>query len=145
MDNQHPLERFFSAQHPLSSYLSFRLLGNESHVLTAELVASEAFVTDPESGKMHSGFASLVMDTVFGGTVMGEMERMQPIATIGLTTQHLRRARLGETLICEARFEGIHEGVAHVSGRLTVAGEILSTATGTFMIGTRSKPLGVRV
>lgn len=147
MDQKHPLELFFSAQHPLSRFVNFRFLGVEGHELRAVVEADEVFILDPQSGTVHSGFATLVLDTVFGGTVMGEIERMQPIATIGLTVQHLRRARVGEKMLCKARYEGIHEDVAHVSGSIVAeeTGEVLSTATGTFMVGTRSKPLGVRV
>lgn len=147
MEKKHPAEIFFSSNHPISSYLNLRFMGVEDHVMTAGFEVPEDFVVDHASGTVHSGLATLVLDTVLGGAVMGELDRLQPIATVGLTTQHMRRAMLGETLLCKARFEGIHQDMAHMSGKLVTAatGEILSTATGTFMIGTRSKPLGARL
>ena len=147
MSETHPAERFFSANHPVSRVLDMTFEGVENRVLTVSLSAPPAFATDDKTNVCHSGLATLVLDTVMGGTVMGEMAVIQPIATAGLTAQHLRRPKVAERLLCEARYEGEHEDIAHVSGRLIAAetGEILSTATGAFMIGTRSKPLGARL
>ena len=144
---KHPAEIFFSSNHPISSYVSVRFVGVEDHVLTVALEAPGAFVENEATGEVHSGLATLILDTVLGGAVMGEIEKIQPIATVGLTTQHMRRAVKGEALLCKARFEGIHHDMAHMSGKLLNAetGETLSTATGTFMLGTRSKPLGARL
>ena len=77
---------------------------------------------------------------------MGWLDVIRPIATTGLTVQHLRRAKAGDNLICRVSKVGIHADIAHVTGQLLTAdGEVLSIATGTFMTGTRAKPLGVRV
>ncbi len=147
MDVTNPAERFFSAQHPLNATLQANFLGIDGNTLTVSLVPGAAFVADPESGDIHSGFATLALDTVMGGAVMGMMEKLQPIATAGLTTQHLRRPLVGEKLLCHARCEGFRKDIAHMSGQLVCAktGEVLSTATGTFMMGTRARPLGSRV
>jgi acyl-coenzyme A thioesterase PaaI-like protein len=145
MHDTHPAERFFSSAHPLSTYLSVTFEGVENGVLTVSFTAPPQFVVDGET--IHSGLATLILDTAMGGAVMGSLDKIQPIATTGLTVQHMRRPRSGERLRCKARVEGIHSEMAHVSGSLLAgdSGEILSTATGTFMIGTRAKPLGVRV
>lgn len=147
MNEPHPAERFFSGGHPIVQYLALEFKGASNGVLVVELAAPEAFVVDVKTGRLHPGLATLVLDTVMGSTVMGELERIQPIATAGLTTQHMRRPVAGEKLICTARFGGIHQDMAHVGAQLTArdTAEVLSTASGTFMIGTRSKPLGVRV
>lgn len=143
----HPAQRFFSAEHPLNSHLSLRFLEGDRESLSVALTAPDAFLVDSLSGEIHSGLATLVLDTVMGGLVLAAIEVLQPIATTGLTTQHLRRPRRGEELLCNARCEGIHSDMAHISGQVIAAetGEVLSTATGLFMIGTRSKPLGTRV
>jgi len=146
MDRKHPAEYLFSSQHPLTSYLDITFVGQSDGVLTARLKAPTRFAVDGE-GNLHGGLATLVIDTVFGAAVLGSLEKIQPIATTGLTVQHLRGARAGEALTCEARLDGIANDIAHVSGRLfaTDDGEVVSAGSGTFMIGTRSKPLGVRL
>jgi len=142
----HPAERFFSAGHPINTYLKVRFVGVEAETLTVELEAPQSFVVDQASGEVHSGLATLILDTVMGGAVMGSMAVIRPIATAGLTVQHLRRPRAGEKLLCKAHKIGFHSDIAHMNGQLmTRQGEVLATATGSFMMGTRSKPLGARV
>jgi hypothetical protein len=59
----------------------------------------------------------------------------------------MRRPRIGEKLVCKASCEGFHNDIAHITGLLanSETGEVLATAAGTFMIGTRAKPLGTRL
>lgn len=143
----HAIQAFFSSGHPISTYLSLEFLGIEDHALSIATKVPEQFVANRQTGEVHSGFATLLLDTVLGGAVLGEIEELQPIATVGLTTQHMRRAVKGEKLVCRAKLEGMHNGIAYMSGLVMAAetGEVLSTATGTFMIGTRAKPLGARL
>ncbi|MFZ1815523.1 MAG: hypothetical protein WBO55_17175 [Rhizobiaceae bacterium] len=147
MEKKHPAELFFSSEHPISSYLNVKLVSASHTELVMSVVAPDSFVIDVQTGELHSGFATLMLDTVMGGTVFGGLEVMQPIATAGLTAQHMRRPRRGEQLLCIAQLQGIHRDMAHMNGKLVTGDqkEILSTATGTFMIGTRAKPLGARV
>ena len=147
MQNTHPAARFFSASHPISEYVDISFTGVSDNILTASVLASSAFVEDPVSGRLHSGFCTLVLDTVMGGTVMGEIGEIRPIATVELTTRHRRRPIAGEKLLCRSKFEGQHNQMAHVSSQIFVeeTGETLSTATAIFMLGTRAEPLGPRV
>jgi acyl-coenzyme A thioesterase PaaI-like protein len=147
MEHVNPAERFFTSQHLVNAFLKIRYRGIEGNTLTVDLIGAPEFVIDAESGTLHTGFATLALDTVMGGAVIGTMEKIQPIATAGLTAQHMRRPRSGERLVCRATCEGFHGDVAHITGVLASAetGETLATAAGTFMIGTRAKPLGTRL
>ncbi|MEM7463202.1 MAG: hypothetical protein AAF362_11055, partial [Pseudomonadota bacterium] len=106
MQNQHPAARFFSASHPISEFVEINFIGVSDNILTASVVASSAFVEDPTTGRLHSGFCTLVLDSVMGGTVMGEIGEIRPIATVELTTRHRRRPFSGEKLLCRSKFEG---------------------------------------
>lgn len=147
MTTQHPAEIFFSSKHPITTFLKMQFAGVDDDVLTVELEAPAGFGDGGDAGRTHSGLAALVLDTVMGGAVLGKLEEIVPIATAGLTTQHMRRAKVGEKLRCIARYQGTHADMAHMTGELTSSetGELLSIATGSFMIGTRSVPLGPRV
>ncbi|MCU0791086.1 MAG: PaaI family thioesterase [Nitratireductor sp.] len=142
-----PVERFFKSSHPAMLALKVGNLGLRDGVLSVELLASADFIAEEASGALHSGFATLALDSVMGGAVLASLTDIKPFATAGLTVQHMRRPVAGEKLVCKARCEGIHSDMAHMSGQLVSAesGEVLSTAAGTFMIGTRAKPLGSRV
>lgn len=146
MASNNAAELFFSARHPIIALLRVRLVAMRERWVEVTLEGSAKFVADPASGRLHSGFATLALDMVMGGAVMGSLEKIQPIATAGLTAQHMRRPQVGEKLVCRASCDGIVHDVAHVSAQLLAAktGEVLSTATGSFMIGTRAKPLGDR-
>jgi len=147
MEHVNPAERFFASQHLVNAFLKIRYLGIDGQTLTVELEGAPEFVIDAGTGALHTGFATLALDTVMGGAVIGTMDKIQPIATAGLTTQHMRRPQSGEKLVCRASCEGFHSNIAHMTGTLANAetGEVLATAAGTFMIGTRAKPLGTRL
>lgn len=147
MDQITPVERFFNSNHPANATLKVRYLGFSDRELSVEIEASADFVADEATGALHSGFATLALDSVMGGAVLASLKEIKPFATAGLTAQHMRRPIAGEKLVCRARCEGIHSDMAHMSGQLIAleTGEVLSVAAATFMIGTRAKPLGSRV
>jgi acyl-coenzyme A thioesterase PaaI-like protein len=143
MDKPHPARIFFSPAHPLSAHVPMRFADCSERTLTVEVRAPEAFRADGGTPQLHSGFATIVLDTVMGGSVFGSIEKLQPIATVGLNVQHRRRPLAGEELVCQADVVGVHDEIAHVRGTLATAqGETLAIAVGTFMIGTRSTPIG---
>lgn len=135
----HPIELFFSKAHPISSYLDVAFEGAEGGTVRVRVTGSPSFIRDNRTGELHSGFATLVLDSIMGGSVMGVLEILQPIATVGLSVNHLRRANSGETVLGKAVCTGVHGDLAYVTGELVSAdhGDVLAIATGTFMIGTR--------
>lgn len=142
MNAPHPAQLLFTSKHPLTSALDMKFIGVTDHVLTVTVTAPQAFA-DTGEVEVHSGFSTLFLDTVMGSCVLGELEVFQPIATIKLTCNHLRQARVGEKLACKAHFEGIEESVAFVRGEVfsEKTDELISQAIGSFMIGTRARPL----
>ena len=85
MEDKHPIEQYFSFKHPLTEYLPMEYVGLADGVLTMNIDVPDHFVADPATGAVHSGFATLVLDTVLGGAVLGHIMLSQPIATVGLT------------------------------------------------------------
>ncbi len=72
--------------------MKVRYLGFAEGVLSVELEATPEYVADEATGALHSGFATLALDTVMGGAVLGSLDKIQPFATAGLTSQHMRTA-----------------------------------------------------
>lgn len=140
----HPATIFFSPAHPLFSVIHFEFIETEPAFLSVQFIAGKEFVHQDEAGTLHSGFNTLILDSVMGGSVMGSLEKMQPIATVNLRTQHSRRAIVDETIICSATVECIEDQIAVVSGQIKSVknNQILASAIGSFMIGTRATPLG---
>ncbi len=139
---KHPAEHLFSEHHPLTAAMNMKFIPVGDNSLRVELDAPKSF-SDVSGTHTHTGFATLLLDTVLGSCAIGKLKQMQPIATIKLTSNHLQKAKVGDAIYCLAEWKGEENSVSYVSGeiRRQADDQILSTATGTFMIGTASRPL----
>jgi acyl-coenzyme A thioesterase PaaI-like protein len=139
----HPVKKFFSSAHPLFSIFKVEFVETRPKLLVMKFIAQKEFVDRVETARLHSGFCTLILDSVMGGSVMGSPDKIQPIATISLTTQHSQRAVLDDAILCSAKVERIENQVAVVTGRVISVekDEVLANAVGSFMIGTRAVPL----
>lgn len=146
MTGKHPIELFFSDAHPITAYVDPQFTELDGGTIGFEMDAPAHFIRGEADGTLHTGFVTIVLDSVMGGAVMGVMEKLQPIATVGLSVHHLRRPVSGERLRGRAVCTGIYSDLAYVTGQVTNAdgSETLALASGTFMIGTRATPIGER-
>lgn len=138
--NIHPARLFFSNNHPLLSALQFEFLHTERERIEIRVQAPKLFARD--SDLIHSGFSTLVLDTVMGGTVMGSLEVLMPIATINLATHHLGEFKVDDWLVCRADLVSIRHDVGVVDGVLELetddGNQKVAVSQGSFMIGTRT-------
>lgn len=139
---QHPAQVLFTDKHPLTAALNMVFEGVVDHTLTVSLKAPESFA-DQDGIHVHTGFTTLILDTVMGSCVLGEMSNPQTIATIKLSTNHIERAQVGEAISCEASYDSEHNEIAYVTGKVFAGDEkrLIATAIGTFMIGTATKSI----
>lgn len=134
----HPVAHFFSTHHPVGALIKADFSGSAGAVVKARLEAPEVMrVRDGQA--LHTGYLTVVLDSIMGGAVMGILEKVQPIATVGLSISHLRRPLVGESLRATATCTGVFKDLAYVTGDVRAAdGETLAIASGSFMIGTRA-------
>jgi acyl-coenzyme A thioesterase PaaI-like protein len=138
MSDLHPIELFFSSSHPLSAKLEASFEGSRGGLVKIRILSPEIFRSDTQTRSLHSGFATIVLDSIMGGAVMGTLTQVMPIATVGLSIHHLRRPQAGETLTGEAFCTGLYNDLAYVTGELSGEdGAKVAIASGTFMLGTR--------
>lgn len=139
----HPAKILFTSQHPLTSKFDLIFISSADSKLVVTITTPQEFATGT-NGEAHTAFATLILDTVMGSSVIGEMGELQPIATIKLTTDHIRQPKIGEKIVCTARYDGEVEEIAYVNGEVRSVDDdsLIATAIGTFMIGTRTRPLG---
>ena len=138
MNALHPIEVFFSSHHPLASKVNANFTGSLAGTVLVCIEASPELVLDEEAQTLHTGFATIVLDSIMGGAVMGSLDKLMPIATVGLSINHLRRPASGEKLNGKAVCTAIHNDLAYVTGELNGAdGKPVAIASGTFMLGTR--------
>ena len=141
----HVAQLLFSEDHPLSAVLNMTFYPAVNHSLRVDVSAPETFA-DHDGIHVHTGYNTLLLDTVLGSCTIGELEKAQPIATVKLNCNHILKARIGEPLTCRAVFEGAENSISNVRGEIISreTNRIISHAIATFMIGTTTKPLEKR-
>ncbi|MGD9864165.1 MAG: PaaI family thioesterase [Pseudodonghicola sp.] len=112
-------------------------IGNGRAVIT--MPYSEALIGDPETGVIHGGAVSAMMDTCCGAAVMSHPAAPGGTATIGLRIDYMRAATPGQAVTTTATCYHITRNVAFV--RATTVDENpdlpVATATGTFTVENR--------
>ena len=96
-------------------------------------------VGNPETGVLHGGAITALLDACAGAAVFAALPQLQPIATLDLRIDYLRPAEPGRDVWAEATCHHTSKNVAFVRALAFHAdGEPpIATAAGTFMIATK--------
>ena len=131
------IARQFMEALPQARALSIRL--DEIGRATARMVLpyDARLVGDPETGVIHGGAVSTLMDTCCGAAVMTHPEAPGVTATIDLRIEYMRPATPGADITAEATCHHLTRSVAFVRAVATDGDpdRPVATATGSFMVG----------
>ena len=105
--------------------------------MTLRLPFQEGLVGNPETGVLHGGGLSALIDTACGFLAMTMLEPMQPVATLDLRVDFLRPAVSAE-VFCEAEVYRVTRSIVFARARAwQTQGEgvrEVAAAAGSFMI-----------
>lgn len=93
-------------------------------------------VGDPDTGIVHGGVLTASFDAALGGSVISKMPTLCRIVTLDLRIDYLRPAKTRQTIRIEAECNRLAKQVAFARGIAHDgdAGDLIATATGTFML-----------
>lgn len=134
------IARQFIEAIPHSRALGMRLTEMGEGEATIEMPYDAKLVGDPETGVIHGGAVSALMDTCCGAAVMSHPGNPGGTATIDLRIDYMRAAKPGQAITARAVCYHVTRTVAFV--RATASDEDaenpVAAATGAFTVeGTR--------
>ena len=131
--------RAFSANVPHNRALGMQIreVGNSEAVF--ELPYDEKLVGNPDTGVIHGGVITALLDGASGAAVFAALPDLVPIATLDLRIDYLRPAEVGRTVTARATCYKMTRNVAFTRA---VAyhddpADPIAHSVGTFMVDTK--------
>lgn len=102
---------------------------------------ADKLIGNPETGVLHGGAISAAMDAACGTAVFQALARPMAIATLDLRIDYVKLGTPGRDIVIHTHCYKVTRSVAFVRGVAyhDVEDDPIATATGTFMLGTRTR------
>lgn len=135
-DQKSKIARQFMEAIPHARALGMRLTIVSEGKAEIEMDYDARFIGDPETGVIHGGAISALMDTCCGAAAMSHPAAPGGTATISLRIDYMRPATPGQMIRAHAECYHITRSVAFVRARAMDADDAfpVATATGTFTV-----------
>lgn len=136
MTDRLKLARQFMSALPHGQALGMRVTDIAEGVAEIEMPYAPHLVGDPETGVIHGGAVSALMDTCCGAAVMSHPDSPGATATIDLRIDYMRPAAPGQTVLARAECYHITRSVAFVRAQALDDDHDrpVAQATGTFTV-----------
>ena len=114
MTSKTKIARQFIEAIPHSRALGMQLTDLEDGVAVIEMPYDEKLVGDPETGVIHGGAVSALMDTCAGAAVMSHPAAASATATLDLRIDYMRPATPGDRITATAECYHVTRSVAFI-------------------------------
>lgn len=106
--------------------------------ITVRVDQQDRFIGDPETGIIHGGIITVLLDTVSGMSVYTAVDSFAPLATLDLRIDYLKPARPKSAIFAHAHCYKATRNVAFVHGVAyqDSVDDPIAHSTGTFMLST---------
>jgi uncharacterized protein (TIGR00369 family) len=133
------LVRAFSINVPHNKALGMKIVDMKPKEALFELPYSENLVGNPDTGVIHGGAITALLDGASGAAVFAALDDFVPIATLDLRIDYLRPAEAGKAVLARATCYKLAKNVAFTRG---VAyhddpDDPIAHSVGTFMLSTK--------
>jgi len=121
---------------PHSREIGMRLHRSADGTAVLSVPYDGKLIGDPETGVLHGGVITALLDTACGSAVLSWPEKLRSVATLDLRIDYMRPAQVGETVWARAecyrmnRSIGFARAVAHHGD----AADPIASAAGAFIV-----------
>ena len=134
--------RMFSAGVPHNAALGIQIVEMAPSTVLFELPYDAKLVGNPDTGTLHGGAITALLDGASGAAVFAALPALVPIATLDLRIDYLRPAEANRAVLARATCYKMTRNVAFTRA---VAyhddpADPIAHAVGTFMVSTRGGP-----
>lgn len=135
-ESARPKEKTFTQYIPHVKELGMEVVEVAGGVAIMELPYQERLVGNPETGVLHGGAVTTLIDTVCGIAVVSALDEPCPIATLDLRIDYLRPAEPGAALISRAECYKVTKQMAFVRATAYQGDpdDPVATSAGTFIL-----------
>jgi len=130
---------------PFANALGIRIVSAKNGVVTAYVPYADHLVGDPDTGIVHGGVITAMLDNVCGSSVISALPEPQAIATIDLRIDYMKPAEPGLDIYCQTDCYRVTNTVAFVRGvaYTDTPDNPIAHCTGSFMLAAnRTQPIG---
>ncbi len=126
---------------PHNKELGLRILQVERNRAVMQLDYQERLVGNPETGVLHGGAITALLDSCCGLAVAAVLTKPQPFATLDLRIDYVRPATPKQAVIADAECYKVTSNVAFVRAFAyhSDKADPIAAASGTFMLATKGQ------
>ncbi len=135
-DKRHDIVAQFIVVMPYAKALKLKVERHAPGEMDISMPYDADLVGDPETGVLHGGAVSALMDTTCGAAVMAHPKASIMTATLDLRIDYMRPAKAGEAITAKATCYHVTKSVAFVRAVAfdTDTDRPVATATGAFTV-----------